>query len=100
MKIDPLFWKIFGVIAVLNTAYWVLTATVLDFSNIVSDSALFSLYTVPAILPVTPFLESIGNSAAFVPVVGALCLVFLPIFWSLVVYGVVWLVQKFRHQSR
>lgn len=90
----------FGVMAVLNLVYWALSATILDFSNTFSDSVLFSIYVAPAILPVAPFIESMDSSTAFVPLVGALCVLFLPLFWSLVLYGVVRLVRKFRNASK
>ena len=97
MKIDALWLKMFGVIAVLSLVYWTLAATILDFSNIFSDSVLFSIYVAPAILPIAPFAEFMADSSSlFVPLVGALVVLVLPLFWSLVLYGIVRLVRKFR----
>lgn len=89
MKIDSLWLKMFGVMMVLNLVYWALSATILDFSNIVSGSVFFSIYVAPAILPIAPFAESMGSSTLFVPLVGALVVLILPLFWSLALYGIV-----------
>jgi hypothetical protein len=96
MKIDALWLKMFGVMAVLNLVYWALSATILDFSNAFSDSIVFSIYVAPAILPIAPFAESMDSSGMFVPLVGALVVLILPLFWSLVLYGTVRLVRKYR----
>ncbi len=88
MKIDSLWLKMFGVMAVLNLVYWALSATMLDFSNTFSDSVLFSIYVAPVILPIAQFAGSLDSGSAFVPLVGALVVLFLPLFWSLVLYGI------------
>ncbi len=100
MKIDSLWLKMFGVMAVLNVVYWALSVTMLDFSNTFSDSALFSIYVAPAILPIAPFAESMDSSSAFVPLVGALVILLLPLFWSLVLYGIVRAVRVIRARSK
>jgi hypothetical protein len=100
MKIDALWLKMLGVMAVLNLVYWALSATILDFSNTLSDSVLFSIYVAPAILPVAPFAESMDSSSMFVPLVGALVILVLPLFWSLVLYGVVRAVRVIRNRMK
>ncbi|MFA6018013.1 MAG: hypothetical protein WCT28_04515 [Patescibacteria group bacterium] len=88
-KIDSLWVKMLGVFAVLNFGYWILSATVLDFSNVVSGSLFFQIYVAPVILPFAPFVNSFDSHPLFVPMIGALVLFILPIFWSLVAYGIV-----------
>ncbi len=95
MKVDVLWLKMFGVIAVLNVVYWALSATILDFNTLFTDSVVFSIYVAPVILPIVPFVESI-ESETFVQLVGALVVLILPLFWSLVLYGVVRGVRMIR----
>ena len=84
-----------GVMAGLNFVYFMLTV-LLEVGDFASDSLLLSVYVAPVILPIVPFAESFSSSVAFVPIVGALCLVVLPLFWSLVFYGIVRLVRVIR----
>lgn len=95
-KIDSLWLKMLGVFAAINLGYWILSATVLDFSNVVSGSLFFSIYVAPVIFPFTPFVSSFDSHPMFVPMIGALVLLILPIFWSLVAYGIVRAVREIQ----
>jgi hypothetical protein len=95
MKIDSLWLKMFGALAGLNLVYWIVTTIIFDFGDVVSGSWLFTIFVAPAILPIAPFAESL-DGAVFVPIVGAMCLIFLPLFWSLVLYGIARVVRKYR----
>lgn len=94
MKIDSLWLKMFGVMMALSVVYWALSATIPGFSNVFTGTPLFSLYVMPAILPLAPFAESL-ETEVFVPLFGALVF-FLPLFWSLVLYGIVRAVRMIR----
>lgn len=99
MKIDALYWKIFGGVFLVNLIFWILSATTLDFNNGASATLPFAIYIAPVILPLAPWIDHYDSASWFVPLTGAAVLVVLPLFWSAVAYGVVRLIRKLRKRS-
>ena len=84
---------------VFNLGFWIFLLTGPELRGTDPGSLFFyffCIYLAPVILPLMPFSFSFDSHPMLVPVVGALVLSVVPIFWSLVAYGIVRAVREIR----